>query len=681
MALKYQVATEFTILDRASAKLNHMAGAGADFSKTWQRGLSKAELRLDSFGKKVSSVTKLAIGGAITTIGVGLGVAARDYIAFEKSLRSAGAIFGDLNTRSEDYESKLSTIGDKIQKVAATTEFTSEQAASAIFTMAQAGLKSKAALEALPVVADVATAAGLQLDDAFGKVASTVAGIRMNMTGESIKTVSDIMVKASSSAFMSFDEATAAMENAAASFADLGQGPQALGAAIQVLAEQGLRGADAGTKLNRALLQMTNPAKLKKIEEMGVRVKDTAGNMLPLSNIVDSLNKKLSKMGEVQRKATLTDLFATQGSEAMSKLLAAGGDRFREIENEMFNAAGATAQRAADIRKSIQVQLNLLTSALSAKGQEIMKSVQANGVDAIQKLTNAVNSFDITSIINGLTILVNTITTFAKILWHLRGVIAAVVAINVTWNVVTTITILKQRALALGMMFLSGALKTAAFVTGLLSTAVKILNLAFAANPVGFVITAIVLLTGVIITLTGKWQKVSEAVDGFFTRIRNMKGIGGVILNGLLAPFELVWNVVRGLFDTLNAFKSGGFIAGIKMLGLSILQGLASPLEYILKLLSFIPGMSDLNERIHNFFETSRANILAGVTGNTEESAAEEQEVIANTPPTRTAAEARSYTREESVTTNRLEVGLSDGLSVKSGAALAPAFTLQTGRR
>ena len=49
--------------------------------------------------------------------------------------------------------------------------------------------------------------------------------------------------------------------------------------------------------------------------------------------------------------------------------------------------------------------------------------------------------------------------------------------------------------------------------------------------------------------------------------------------------------------------------------------------------------------------------------------------------PTRSAAVANSYSREESVTTNRVEIGLSDGLTVKNGATAAPAFTLQTGRR
>ena len=47
----------------------------------------------------------------------------------------------------------------------------------------------------------------------------------------------------------------------------------------------------------------------------------------------------------------------------------------------------------------------------------------------------------------------------------------------------------------------------------------------------------------------------------------------------------------------------------------------------------------------------------------------------------KTAAMASSYSREESYTTNRVEIGLDEGLSVKNGAMEASSFTLYTGRR
>ena len=53
----------------------------------------------------------------------------------------------------------------------------------------------------------------------------------------------------------------------------------------------------------------------------------------------------------------------------------------------------------------------------------------------------------------------------------------------------------------------------------------------------------------------------------------------------------------------------------------------------------------------------------------------------ASADPNATAAQANSYSRSESVTTNRLEVGLADGLEVKNGSAAAPNFTLYTGGR
>ena len=178
----------------------------------------------------------------------------------------------------------------------------------------------------------------------------------------------------------------------------------------------------------------------------------------------------------------------------------------------------------------------------------------------------------------------------------------------------------------------------------------------------------------------------ASAVDGFFAKIRNMKGIGGAILQTLVAPLELVWNAIRGIFDTINAFKVGGFIAGIKMLGLSILQMIAAPIQAILEAVSWIPGLGWLHDKISGFFENARNSILAG-SGASDSAAGglpAESEADAATSmaePTKSAAVANSYSREESITTNRVEIGLSDGLTVKNGATAAPAFTLQTGRR
>ena len=142
--------------------------------------------------------------------------------------------------------------------------------------------------------------------------------------------------------------------------------------------------------------------------------------------------------------------------------------------------------------------------------------------------------------------------------------------------------------------------------------------------------------------------------------------------------------MARSIFDIFAAFKEGGFINGIKMIGLSILQFICAPLQGILNMLSFIPGIGGLSDKMNSWFENTRANLLNG-SSTTEAGglpAEDTQEAeIASAAPTQTAAQANSYTREESVTTNQLQIGLEKGLTVTAGTVPAPAFTLNTGRR
>ena len=635
MSKNYKIATEFSILDRASAVFSKMDNSSSKFSKTLAGQMKAAELRVNAF----ASATQKAVVGAFASITAATAAAVKSAIPLgmelQQNLGGAEAVFGT-------YSKNLEKIAEKSYKNMGLSASDYLATANKMGSLFQgAGFTQVRALElttkAMQRAADVAS----------------VMGIDQKMAMESI-------AGAAKGNFTMMDNLGVAMN----------------ATTLQAYAlEKGMN-----FKWQTATTMQKVELAMKMFME---RTSQYAGNFAREAD--ETLSGSFNQM-----KSNIQDVLAN---------LALG----RSLKKPLANMQESIITFTKNITPAVVNIINQLPQIISAVIKEIKPTID----EAIKNINGPFGGI----LKFGLQVI--------NVLWGCKTAILAIAAATFTWKAMMTTIYIVQKgihalnialsvakgihlahqaaiygttialhsegaaavAASVGMKLYNIAVKVAATTTGILTGAVKILNLAFAANPVGFVITAIVLLIGVIITLTGKWQKVSEAVDGFFTRIRNMKGIGGVILNGLLAPFELVWNVVRGLFDTLNAFKSGGFIAGIKMLGLAILQGLASPLEYILKLLSFIPGMSDLNERIHNFFETSRANILAGVTGNAEESAPEEQEVIANTPPTRTAAEARSYTREESVTTNRLEVGLSDGLSVKSGAALAPAFTLQTGRR
>lgn len=712
----YKVVTEFSVLDRATAQLNKMALQGNVAAGVLGRGISKAQTRVSALGATMSSALRMGVMVGVGAIAAGLAVATKQYAAFDESIRSAAAAYGPAFTQAENFENKLKDMGKAVRGVAAATEFDAVQAGNAMKTLAQAGVQSEQAIALLPGVADLATTALTGMDEAVGLAVGSlnVMGMMSDRPEELAKNmtrISDVMAYTANSAYMSLQDVGAAISAGGSFFRTASNDLNIMSGSLTALANNSIKGAEAGTHLRNIMTNLSAPTSraAAALKKMNITTTDAAGNLLPLPKIIGQFNKAMSGMGDAEKNANIYDIFGKQNIAAVTALLNTGEAALNSYALAAANSAGTAAKGAEVIRGGLINQLKVLVSGLTELGFKFIEAFETRGSSGLKKLTEAVNKFDPQPLINAAIKLVDAISGIIMTVWKLRGVILAVVGAMVAWRASMTAIVvgmklmqafnvvmafgkgimIAYRAAAVGTTVAikaQGAESIAAAAGMKVATAAQWLwNAAMAANPIGLIIAGVVALVGIIVVLAGKWQNVSEAVDGFFAKIRGMKGLGGMILQQLAAPLELVWGIIRGLFDTINAFKVGGFITGIKMLGLSILQMIASPLQAILESLSWIPGMEWLHDKISGYFENARNSILAG-SGATDSAgglpAESEADAAASmAEPTRSAAIANSYSREESVTTNRVEIGLSDGLTVKNGATVAPAFTLQTGRR
>lgn len=712
----YKVVTEFSVLDRATNQLNKMASQGNVAAGVLGRGISRAQTRVSALGATMSSALSMGVKVGVGAIAAGLAVATKQYAEYDEAIRSAAAAYGPAFTQAENFESKLKNMGRAVRNVAAATEFDALQAGTAMKTLAQAGVQSEQAIALLPGVADLATAALTSMDEAVGLAVGSlnVMGMMSDKPEElarNMTRISDVMAYTANSAYMSLQDVGAAISAGGSFFRTASNDLNVMSGSLTALANNSIKGAEAGTHLRNIMTNLSAPTSraAAALKKMNITTTDAAGNLLPLPKIIGQFNKAMVGMGDAEKNANIYDIFGKQNIAAVTALLNTGEEALNSYALAAANSAGTAAKGAEVIRGGLINQLKVLVSGLTELGFKFVEAFESRGSNGLKKLTEAVSSFDPQPLINAALKIVDAISGMIMTAWKFRGVILAVVGAMVAWRASMTAIVvgmklmqafnvvmafgkgimIAYRAAAVGTTVAinaQGAASIAAAAGMKVATAAQwFWNAAMSANPIGLVIAGVVALVGIIVVLVGKWKEVSEAVDEFFAKIRGMKGFGGIILQQLAAPLELVWGIIRGLFDTINAFKVGGFIAGIKMLGLSILQMIASPIQAILESISWIPGMEWLHDKISGFFNNARNSILAG-SGTTESAgglpAESEADAAASmAEPTRSAAVANSYSREESVTTNRVEIGLSDGLTVKNGATAAPAFTLQTGRR
>jgi hypothetical protein len=106
------------------------------------------------------------------------------------------------------------------------------------------------------------------------------------------------------------------------------------------------------------------------------------------------------------------------------------------------------------------------------------------------------------------------------------------------------------------------------------------LNIAMDANPIGAIILIVMALVAAVALIIKKWDDWGAALSLF------MGPLGWVI--ALVQSFRKHWDSIS------DAFSKGGIVAGIKRIGLVLLDALLYPVQQLLELLAKIPGLGGL---------------------------------------------------------------------------------------
>lgn len=707
MARNYQVATEFTITDRATASLNRMSDAGRGLGGAWRNGVAQAQRQLDTFGQSIKTAGKMAVGLGVGAVSAGLAVATKQYAEFDAAVRAAGASYGPAFSQAADFEDKISEIGKAVRAVAATTEFDAVQSANAMKTLAQAGVKSEQAIALLPGVADLATAAMTSMDEAAGLAvgALNTMGMMSDVPEElaaNMSRISDVMAHTANSAKMSLQDVGAAITAGGSFFKTTANNLDVLSGSLTALAGHSIAGAEAGTALRNIMTNLSAPTAkaTKALEAMGIKTTDAAGNLLALPEIIGQFNTAMAGMGDAERNANIYEIFGKQNIAAVTALLDTGQAALENYANAAANATGTVTANAEAMRGSLSNQFKVLLSALTELGFKFVDAFAVQGGDAIKTITEAVSNFDPKPVIDALSTGVTVASSFFKTAWKLRGVIMVVTGIMVAWKVVTM-----GAAIAMGIAHV--AMAAYQIGIGVATAAQTAFNVAVSANPIGLiimgVIAAVAALVALIVLIIKHWDEIVAAVkrfgvavkevvttaiqnvtgffDGIINKANSMEGLVGTITSILVVPLEMARNLLDGIVNTFTVFTSGGFVDGIKMLGLTIVETLLPPIQKFLDLLSQIPFVGDkfkdFSGNLNSWIESSKAGLMPKetVSYGAEDAAGNHPYIPI---PTRTAAAANSYSRQETVTTSRVQIGLDNGLKAKGGSN-APGVTINRG--
>lgn len=363
-----------------------------DFDKNLDKSiktLDKAAAKMETIGKKLTT----RVTAPIVAVGA---ISVKAFSDFDSALTKSTAIMSDATGRLGDME-------EAALNVARTTTFSAAEAAEAFFFLASAGLDAEQSIGALPQVAqfaqagmfDLATATDL-LTDAQSALGLTSKDTQENL--ENMRAVSDVLVKANTIANASVQQFSESLTNqgaAAARFAKV-EMEEAV-AVLAAFADQGVKGADAGTKLAILLRDLTTKAatNAEEFERFGITVFDSAGNLESISRIIQQLESRLGSLGVEQQKLNLLQLGFSDRSVGVIQSLLGMSQKISDYEKELRMAGGTTERVAQKQLKAFAAQMKLLRNQIVevfiSIGKELVPVIQEELVPIIQSAIEGIS--------------------------------------------------------------------------------------------------------------------------------------------------------------------------------------------------------------------------------------------------------------------------------------------------
>lgn len=399
--------------------------------------------KIKNVGDKVTAAGKAMIPVTTAVVGIG-GAAVKTTADFDASMSKVSAVSGAVG---EDFD----RLRDKARQMGRDTKFSAAEAAEALNYMAMAGWDTEDMLNSIDGVMNLAAASGEDLASVSDIVTDAMTAFGLSADGTSkvlkdglITEVSnatrfvDVLAQASRSSNTNVTLMGETFKYVAPLAGAMGYSVEDTAIMIGLMANAGVKGAQAGTSLRSVFTNLANPTEdlAYLMKEMGVSLDDGNGNMLELLDVVEQMrgafgslkisqedyNQSLAELDEqlasgqiesaeyeiklarlIERaygaegalKATTAATIA--GKYGMSGLLAVANateEDFEELKTAVYNASGAAEEMSETMQDNLSGQLTILKSQLAeaaiAIGDTLMPAIR----DITSKIQEWVDKFN-----------------------------------------------------------------------------------------------------------------------------------------------------------------------------------------------------------------------------------------------------------------------------------------------
>lgn len=522
----------------------------ANQSATALQKISATGEKLKTVGDNISSAGEklLPVTAGVTALGT---AAVSTAANFESSMSQVQATMGitkdSMSEVNGESVNTMDTLSALAKKMGSETAFSASECAEALNYLALAGYDTQQMCDTLPTVLNLAAAGGIDLAAASDMVTDAMSALGMGV--DEAGTMVDQMAKTASTTNTSVAQLGEGILTIGATAKTVKGGTAELNTALGILANNGIKGAEGGTHLRNVILSLQNPTDKAAdcLNELGVSVYDSEGNMRSLNDILGDLNTSMDGMTAEEKSNIIGKIFNKTDLSSVNALLANTGDTWDDLQQSIIDSGGAAQQMADTQLDNLQGQITILKSALEGLaisfGELLLPAIKMI-VGWVQKFVDWLNGMD-----EGTKKVITTVALLAAALGPVLIVVGKVVS-----AVGTIMTIVPKVA---------GVINT-------VKTAFAALNTTMLANPIFLIIAAITALVAAFIYLWNTnedfrqfwinlWENVKavaiavwEAIKNFFSAAwEAISSTAQAVWNGIKDFFSGLWEGIKRIFSTV----------------------------------------------------------------------------------------------------------------------------------
>ena len=310
-------------------------------------------------------------------------------IDFESQMAKVGAIAGVTGTPEFDE------LVEEARRLGAETRYSATEVGQAMEYMGMAGWKNEEIMAGLASVLNLATVADMDLGQAsdFVTDALTALGMEAGDAGDMV----DMLAAVSTNTNTSVAQMQKAFTNVAPIAGSFNMTMKDLSMSLGLMANQGVKGAKAGTALKNLIANMNRPTEeqlaiMKKYNLLGARKAMVNGNLL---DGIKQMKSALSGLSNEERNQVIEVIAGLEALSGVSALLNSTEKDINDLEAAMNDCGGAAQEMAENFDDTLKGKLKILASAM----QETLLQVFDKVKDGIKDLVGEFTEFF--SILNG----------------------------------------------------------------------------------------------------------------------------------------------------------------------------------------------------------------------------------------------------------------------------------------